>query len=134
MPFAADYVILVFASSFGVIQIAAAYRALTGLLPFKNTYINYFSGAIFILVSFIWFFCSEYRNISDTEGGLDGNQQAGLFVISSASALLFTILYTSIIHRNFGKNITTGIQGLESLKDSSYYWSIKSTLANLWKR
>ena len=81
MSFAFDYYVLVFIASCGVIQLAATYSHLKGILLIKNPRLNLLAGLFLAVGAFIWFFSSESRNLPDIAGGLDGNQQAGLFVI-----------------------------------------------------
>ena len=97
-----DYCILVFLVAFGVIQVAAAGNKLRGLLILPSRQASMLAGAVLIAGPVAWFFLSEPRNVPDTAGGLDGNQQFAYFFAGLAGALVFTLLITSWRNRCLG--------------------------------
>ncbi len=134
IPFALDYVIFVFVAALGVLQMAAAYNALRGLLFIRNKPLAFVAGLAAATLSFLWFFLSEPRSISDTEGGLDGNQMAGLFALAWGSALVLTLLLSSLRNRGMGASGQRPGPGLDALRETTYLKALQSTLKDLWKR
>lgn len=134
MPFALDYLVLVFVTSCGVLQIAATYSNLKGLCLFKTPSLNVLSGLALVVVPLVWFFVSEPRNIPDTAGGLDGNQQAFLFVAGSLSGIVFTFIITSLRKFDLGSIDHKEKHGLDALRHSTFLWALQSTLRSIWKR
>ena len=132
--FTPDYFVFVFLAALGVLQMVAAHTGLRGLLFIRVRPLAFLAGLATTVASFIWFFLSEPRNISDTEGGLDGNQISGLFALAAGSALVLTLLLSSISNRSLGKSGQQLEPGLEALKDTTYLSALFSTLKSLWKR
>ena len=84
MPeFALDYFVLVFLSALGALLFVTAYYRFYGLMLLSRP-ISLALGVFLISGAVTWFFASEYRNLSDTEGGLDGNVQTLLFAVGAA--------------------------------------------------
>lgn len=134
MPFALDYLVLVFVASCGVLQLAASYSRLTGIYLFKTQALNLLAGLALTATPFAWFFISEPRNLPDTAGGLDANQQAALYVVGSLLGVVFTLLASSLRHLQLRPGDTATQPGLEALRHSSFHWAIRSTLGRLWTR
>ena len=119
MPeFALDYFVLVFLSALGVLLFVTAYYRFHGLMLFSR-HISMALGALLISGALIWFFASEYRNLSDTEGGLNGNGQTLLFAVGAALAIIFLLLVSSLRNRSMkGK---PNANGLDMLRHSNYW-------------
>lgn len=66
----------------------------------------------------VWFFASEPRNIPDDAAGLNGNEQAVLFVLGAIAALITLLTISSL--RNYRMNIKPAQHGLEALRKTSY--------------
>ena len=94
--FAADYFIMVFVASLGVMQTAASIGGLRGLLVFKNPLIARPLGIAVAIASVVWFFMGAERNINDYEGGLDSNEQGLLFFLAVAASGMLTCALTSL--------------------------------------
>ena len=138
-PFALDFFILAFLISLGTLQMAAAYRSLRGLLFVRSRTAAFLLGLAVMSAAFIWFYLSEPRNISDTEGGIDGNQSSALFAGGAAAAVLTTLLLSSLLNRSFGRNDGSRNQdpyppGLEALEQTNYVRAFKATVRSLWGR
>ena len=135
--FALDYFILVFIASCGVIQIAAAYSRLHGLLILARPCMSTSLGLLLTLTPIIWFFISEPRNVPDTADGLDGNQQAALFTIGAIAAIFVTLVVSSLRNIRMKPSLTHENSGLDALSKSNYvnalYTRIKSQL-DKWHR
>ena len=138
-PFALDFFILAFLISLGTLQMAAAYRSLRGLLFVRSRTAAFLLGLAVMSAAFIWFYLSEPRNISDTEGGIDGNQSSALFAGGAGGAVLTTLLLSSLLNRSFGRNDGSRNQdpyppGLEALGQTNYVRAFKATVRSLWGR
>ena len=114
-----DYFLLVFVATCGVIQMAAAYSSLKGLLFFNKPLYGYMFGAIATVVSFVWFFSVDNRNIP----GLEGTQQFGIFSFSWIAAFLFSIVISSLIKRRASQMncVEESSRGLVALRDLTYF-------------
>lgn len=134
MPFAFDYLVLVFLASCGVIQLAALKGGLRGLYLLKTPILNLAFGLALIVTPFVWFFVSEPRNLSDTAGGLNGNQQAALYVIGSVVGILSTLLITSLRRVNNRYKESSREPGLDALRYSNYSSALRCTFRKLWTR
>lgn len=104
ISFAADYFIMVFVASLGVIQAAASIGGLRGLLVFKHPRIARALGVALAIGAIVWFFAAAERNINDYEGGLDSNQQGILFFLAVAAAGMLTCALTSPLNKRLRHN------------------------------
>ena len=132
--FALDYFVFVFIAALGVLQMVAAHSALRGLLFIRVRPLAFLTGLVTTALAFVWFFLSEPRNIPDTAGGLDGNQMGGLFAVASGSALVLTLLLSSISNRSLGRSVQQFNPGLDALRETTYLKALLSALKTLWKR
>jgi hypothetical protein len=128
-----DYVILVFLSCIGIIQIAVAHAGLTKLLILKRPSYAYALGLALIIAGFTWFFSDGPRHVSDTAGGLDGNDQAARFALSALAAVFFTVLATSALNRSAKNSPPPTLDGLEALREHTYLEALSTGLHSLWK-
>lgn len=106
--FAADYFIMVFVASLGVMQTAASIGGLRGLLVFKNPLIARPLGIAVATASIVWFFMGAERNINDYEGGLDSNEQGLLFFLAVAASGMLTCALTSLWNRRIADSRLRG--------------------------
>ena len=134
MPFALDYLALIFLASLGVVQLAALNNGLKGLYFVGIPVLNLTIALALLVGAFLWFFLSEPRNLPDTGGGLDGNRQAILSVIGSVSAVIFTLAVTSLRAAMSRQEKVSYMPGLEALKRSSYVSAVQGTFCRLWAR
>ena len=132
--FTLDYLLFVFIAAFGTLQMAAAYGALRGLLFIRARLPAFCAGLVITVVAFLLFFLTEPRNVPDTEGGLDGNETAGLFTLGAGSALVLTLILSSISNRALGKGQQQHVSGLDALRETTYLNALASTLKDIWKR
>ena len=130
---ALDYFLFVFLAALGVIQMAAAYNSLRGLLFFKPRPVAMVAGMAITAMAFVWFFASEPRNVPDTDGGLDGNQAAGLFALGAGLALLLTLIASSVSNRSLGNGDRDFSPGLDALRETTYIKALLTTVKKLWK-
>ena len=132
--FSLDYFTFVFIAAVGVLQMVASHQNLRGLLFFRMPILAFLVGLGLTIAAFLWFFLSESRNISDTDGGLDGNGSAGLFALGSLAALFTTFIISSLVNRSFGKGSDLSGHGLDALRKTSYLRAFCRSLRDLWKR
>ena len=133
MAFAADYVLLIFLASLGVVQLAALKNRLKGLYFIRIPLLNFVAALVLVVGSFVWFFVSEPRNLPDTGGGLDGNQQAMFSVAAAVGAVLFTLATTSLLNAGFGRGEELKGTGLQALRRTNYFIALRRTMGRLWK-
>ena len=126
--FALDYLGFVFLSAVGVLLVVAAYNRLDGLL-FVGRRLSLLAGGLLIVGAFAWFFTSKARNVPDTGAGLDGNEQALLFIAGAGAALVLVLLLSSL--RNWSMVGNPEKRGLEALRHSSY---LRILFRELWSR
>jgi len=88
--FALDYFLCCFIACVGVLQIATISSKLTYLSLFGKAVSRYLFGYGLLVSSATLFFLSGERNIDDSSGGLDANEQAVLFVVSAFCSFLVT--------------------------------------------
>ncbi len=133
MSFAADYVLFIFLASLGVVQLAALKNRLKGLYFIRIPLLNFVAALVLVAGSFLWFFVSEPRNLPDTGGGLDGNQQAMFSVAAAVGAVLFTLATTSLLNAGFGRGEELKGTGLQALRRTNYFIALRRTMGRLWK-
>jgi hypothetical protein len=134
MTFEQEYLLLVFLSCYGVVQVATAYGDLNGMLIFGNRLFSLMLGAGLISGSLVWFFWDGGRNLPDTNGGIAGASQFFLFVLGAFLALLCTFLVTSLMNSNLRKvPYTDTVDGLSSLRETTFFQALWNNLGMLWK-
>ena len=131
MPFALDYLLLVFLASIGTLQLATARGNLKGLYLVAYQPLNLLAALLMVLGSFAWFFISEPRNLPDTGAGLNGNQQAVLFIVGSAAGVAFTLVISSLRQLHKKPKAPPTPPGLEALQSSSFIQALRATLGRL---
>ena len=99
---------------------AASLGGLNGLLFLKRPAPARTLGSALIVAAFVWFFAVEERNINDYEGGLDAPTQALFFFLGASSAVVFTLIATSIANLGMRAGESDPPEGLEALERSSY--------------
>ena len=127
--FALDYLLFVFLSALGVLLVITAYSRLNGLL-FASRRLSFLGGGVLVVGAFFWFFISKPRNVPDTSAGLDGNEQALLFVIGAGAALVLVLVLSSL--RNWSMVGNSERQGMDALRDASYLRLLFGGLRGRW--
>ena len=137
---AAEYGLLVFMNGLGILQAAAAYNGLRGLLmaPYQAFNIplriwpsgyrlspsfswGYILAAVLITPAMIDFF---YWNQRNAVGVIEGPEQAGLFFLAMAAALLFTLLWGSLVNHWRLRGNVTHAAGLEALRENTWFQAV----------
>lgn len=127
-----DYLILCFLGALGVLQIAASYGRLHGVLLLRGRLASAVLGFGFVAAGFLWFFLPGPRLTSDTVGGLDGNQQSLLFALCAGAALVTTLALSSVVnHRRLRGN--SPAPGLDGLRTNTYVQALAHAVKQ-WKR
>ena len=136
-----EYRLLVFIAVLGVIQLAAANAGLRGLLFAPGTvrirfwptghrwtltylHFSYLFAAVTIVPTLGFFFVWNHYNAT---GIVQGSEQAGLFVLSTGAAGIFSLIASSLINQWRLQNNHTDARGLEALKDITWFQA-------LWRR
>ena len=117
--FGLDYLLCCFIACLGVLQIATNSSKLTHLRLFGKSIYAYFFGYSLLIFSAMLFFLSVERNIDDSSGGLDGNEQAILFVVSAFGSFLFTAIICSFRSKPRQENNIPEKISLSSLKSDT---------------
>ena len=139
-----EYSVLVFTAGMGVLQVAAAYGGFRGLLiapgevrvrffpgghvfALSRVAFSYVFAAVTVAPALVDFFFWNRRNET---GIIEGAEQAGFFVLSMASAVAFTFLFSSVVnHWRLRNNESDGV-GLEALKDVTWFQAV----TRRWRR
>ncbi|MGA3094198.1 MAG: hypothetical protein ABSD79_02280 [Dehalococcoidales bacterium] len=133
-----EYAILVFVAVLGVIQAAAANASLRGLLFAPGTvrirfwpwgrrwtltylHFSYLFAAVTVLPALGFFFVWNSHNAT---GIIQGSEQAGLFVLSTAAGGIFSLVASSFINQWRLQHNQTQAQGLEALKDITWFQAV----------
>ena len=131
--FTADYCIVIFISSIGVLQFAFSLGGFRGLLFFKSALIARTLGLGTAILGFALFFGTGTRNINDYEGGLDAPDQALFFSLSTLAAFATNLIVSSLVNRRMRGAGSDTDAGLDALRDSNYASALRrSTL--YWRR
>lgn len=131
--FATDYYILVFVATIGVIQVAASFGNLNGLLFIKSPIVTRVLGIALALAAFIWFFSTGDRNINDYEGGLDAPTQSLFFFFGSSTGFVFTFVVSTLVNARMNGEEPSPEEGLDALRDTNYFRALLQSI-NYWRR
>ncbi len=132
--FSLDYFILAYIAAMGVLQMIASRRDFRGMLLVPAAPVAFLFGLCAVVAAFTWFFASEFRNLSDTEGGLDGNRAAQMFCSASSLAVFTTFVLSSLVNRTLGRGEQAPAPGLDALGHTTYLRAFGVSLKALWKR
>ena len=125
-----EYLLFVCVATCGVVQVVASHSNLKSLLFFKNRILTYIFAIIATGGSFGLFFGWDSRmdeQIMHT--GLEGSQQFGYFLLGAFAGIFVTLLISSLMHRKGVANSEEDSgEGLDRLKNSSYFSAIKDSI------
>jgi hypothetical protein len=116
-----EYCYLVFIAGVGVLQAAAAYNNLRGLLFNRSKGYTYLFSALAIIPALYYFFTWNKHRAT---GIIEGSQQAGLFICSIFFALITTLLISSLINHSLRQH-EIHAEGLEVLRDISFFHALR---------
>jgi hypothetical protein len=101
--FAIDYLQWVFVSAFAAFQFVAAKNRLQGLMLVRGfPLLTRVAALALMAVAAIVYFVSEPRNQPDSGLGLDANEQGRWFAIAAATAIMVTMVVTSVVNHRWG--------------------------------
>ena len=129
-----DFFLMNFVGALGVLQMAAAYSPLRGMLFFQHRTLSGVLGFLALVGAFLWFFISKPRNLPDTGGGLSGNEDTWIFCAACTLAILFTLISTSIINYRLARESTSYPSGLDALRETTFYRAFTGAIKGLWMR
>ena len=124
--FGADYLLLAFMVSVGVLQLVVAWRRLDGLSLFlRRRYLAYALSVLLIAAAY-WLFFRHPRNIPDYAGGLAGAQLFIYTIAGIVSAVLATLIASSALNvRWHATDPAGGGEGLDALRRMTYFQALK---------
>ena len=127
-----EFYIVATVSAIGVLQLAASIGGLRGLQLLSSPLATRLIGLLLPLVSFVWFFASGTRNVSDHLGGLTSNEVALIFFLGNLTAWVLTVTVTSVVNsRRFGDSPRGS--GLGTLGSDTYYRALRRSVRR-WAR
>ena len=97
MDFALAYFLSCFIACMGVLQIASVSSRAKYLRLFGPPLLRKALGIVFIVIAVTLFFLTGDRVLSDHEGGLDANQQAGIFSFAALISYLLTAIISQFV-------------------------------------
>lgn len=121
MTLSLKYFLLVFGACLGVIQAAAGYNNLRGLLFFKRSLYAYIFAMIATGVPLGYFFTWNYMFKT---GIIAGSQQAEMFVLAVLAAVVFNLIISSLINIRYYPKCTAQLTGLEALRERTFFRAI----------
>ena len=127
--FATDYYIAVFISALGALQLAASLGGLKGLLIFKSRIVSRTLAFVLIVAGFALFFSTGARNINDYEGGLDAPTQGLFFFFGASTAVLVTLVISSLVNYRMRGDESEPSAGVEALRDTNYALALARSIA-----
>jgi uncharacterized membrane protein YhfC len=117
-----DYCLLVFIAVVGVIQLAALYNNLRGLLFFpRRIYTLSFACIAIAAALFAFFTWNDFHKVI-----VEGSQQTGSFVTSAAAAIIFTLICSSILNSRRLNPGKPEREGLEGLRKCTYFQAVNN--------
>ncbi|MBC63165.1 MAG: hypothetical protein CL746_02395 [Chloroflexi bacterium] len=146
------YVIYVYLSCFGTLQLVSAISNLRGIMILSNVRANKILGIIFLASGFIFFFSAplfisaqwmdygnskatienfaSVRNVNDIDGGLHGTAQFLLFLLGCILSFFTSVIISAILMfiNNNSKTLKVNEQkykGIFLLKNKNYYSSLR---------
>jgi hypothetical protein len=126
-----NYCLLVFIAVLGVLQLAAAYNNFRGLLFFPRTIFTVCFAVLAIGIALFAFFTWNDLHKIIVNGSqkifiVEGSQQTGLFVLSAAAGILFTLVFSSVVnYRRFSAGDSEQ-DGLDALRESTFFQAIRN--------
>lgn len=118
LSLAADYFLLVFMATTGLLQIVAAYSRLRGVLIVPKIEASYGIGAGLLIGAFTWFVLTGDPSIPGDLGGVEGAEQFGLFLGGVSAAVVATAALSSVTQWGWRSRASEG-SGVDVLRQST---------------
>ncbi len=117
-----NYSLLVFIAVLGVLQLAAVYNDFRGLLFFPHRIYSLFFAVFAIgFALFAFFTWNDFNTII-----VEGSQQTGLFVLSAAAGILFTLVCSSLLNYRRFNSGKSQQDGLDVLRESTFFQAFRN--------
>ena len=129
MSLTLEYFLFVLAAAMGFIQFAAGRGGFKGLLFSQNLRFSRSLAVSLALPPMAAFFTWNYRN---PVGIIEGAQQAGLFSLAVLSAVLLTMIASSLFNHHKLSSDTPPNSCMEDLKTMTFFQAFRARY--LWKR
>ena len=100
MDFALAYFLSCFITCMGVLQVASVSSRTKYLRLFGPPLLRKTLGIGLIIIALPLFFLTGDRVLSDHEGGLDANQQAGIFTFAALISYLLTAIISQFVWKS----------------------------------
>lgn len=124
-----EYFLWVFVSVIGVLQLAATFARLKGVLFFENRAITFIFSFLAIGLSFGFFFGWDNRlDTTMRRVGLEGSGQLCYLFLGTLAGGVFTLIVSSLLKAYQWRERSTerkSGQGVDALKEMSYFEAIK---------
>jgi hypothetical protein len=118
-----NYCLLVFIGVIGVLQLAAVYNNFRGLMFFPIKMLSLIFGIIAVGMALTGFFF--WYDIYDII--VEGSQQTGSFVSTAGVAILFTLVFSSLINSRRFNSGRPQPDGLDTLQESTFFQAIRNS-------
>jgi hypothetical protein len=116
-----NYFLLVFLAVVGVLQMAVARNNFRGLLFFPPRALSFVFGVIAVAFSlFAFFFWNDFNNFI-----VEGSQQTGLFVLATVTAIVFTLIGSSLLNYRRLNCDKPCRDGLDALREVTFFQAIR---------
>jgi hypothetical protein len=126
-----EYFLWVFVSVIGVLQLAATFAQLKGLLFFESRVLTFLFSFLAIGLSFGFFFGWDNRlDTTMRRVGLEGSQQLLYLFLGTLAGGIFTLTVSSLLKAYQWRERSTekrSGQGVDALKEMSYFEAIKQS-------
>ncbi len=117
-----NYCLLVFIAVLGVMQLAALNNNFRGLLFFHHRIYTLGFAVIAIGSALYAFFTwNDFHTII-----VEGGQQTGSFVLSTAAGIIFTLVCSSVLNNRRLASGKTRQDGLEVLRESTFFQAFRN--------
>jgi hypothetical protein len=117
-----NYCLLVFIAVLGVIQLAALYNDFRGLLFFPRRLYTLAFAFIAIGSALAAFF--TWNDVHKVI--VEGSQQTGSFVLSTAAAIVFSLVCSSLLNYRRLASSKPQQDGLEALRESTFFQAFRN--------
>ena len=128
-----QYFIFVSVAAAGAIQVAAVVAGLRGLFLLRGRWPSLVLGVVAVVLSFIWFFREAPWRTPAHVTGLEGAEQFSFYLLAIFVATVATLLLSSLVNAGLGKYADDEVEGLEGLKDRTYWEALGKTY-RYWMR
>lgn len=113
-----DYFLLALSGCCGVIQVAAAYSRMYGLLFLPGVRASYLVGVTLVAGAFTWFILVGDAKVPGDVGGVEGSEQFALFFGAASVSVIVCPLISSLTQLGRRGKVEAGL-GMEALRQAT---------------